>query len=83
MAIFLWIVIGLIAGWFATQLLDNRDGPLPHNLTLGSIGALVGGFMFTHLSTSPRPSFFGSLGTAVVGAIVVLLASRVIRRKAR
>ncbi len=80
MAIFLWIVIGLIAGWVVTLLLGERGGGLPNNLGLGLAGALVGGFMFTHLSTAARPSFFGSLGTAVVGAILVLFIWRLVRR---
>ncbi len=80
MAIFLWIVIGLIAGWLATLLLGERGGGLPNNLVLGLAGAVVGGFLFTHLSPAARPNFFGSLGTAVVGAFVVLVLWRAFRR---
>jgi len=80
MAIFLWIVIGLLAGWAATLLLGARGGGLPDNLTVGLVGSLVGGFSFTHLSTAVRPSLFGSLGTAVVGAIIVLIIWRAFRR---
>jgi uncharacterized membrane protein YeaQ/YmgE (transglycosylase-associated protein family) len=80
MAIFLWIVIGLLAGWAATLLFGARSGGLPNNLAVGLVGALVGGFSFTHLSPAVRPSFFGSLGTAVVGAIIVLIIWRAFRR---
>ncbi len=80
MAIVLWSVIGLLAGWLATLLLGERGGGLPNNLVLGLAGAVVGGFLFTHLSTAARPSFFGSLGTAVVGAFVVLVLWRAFRR---
>ena len=80
MAIFLWIVIGLIVGWVVTLLLGERGGGLPNNLTFGLMGAVVGGFMFTHLSTAARPSCFGSLGTAVIGAIILLGLWRLFRR---
>jgi uncharacterized membrane protein YeaQ/YmgE (transglycosylase-associated protein family) len=80
MAITLWIIIGLIAGWFATQLFSERGGGTPHNFSFGLIGAVGGGFLFTHLSPAQQPSFFGSLLTAIVGAAVVLLVWRVIRR---
>ena len=80
MALFLWAVIGLLAGWVATQLLAGRDGALSQNLTAGLIGSVVGGYLFTHLSPALNPSFFGSLLTALIGAAAVLVVWRVIRR---
>ena len=80
MAIFLWGVIGLLAGWLVTLLFGRRGGGLPNNLMLGVVGGVVGGLLFTHLSTAARPSFFGSLGTAIVGAIVVLAVWRAVKR---
>jgi uncharacterized membrane protein YeaQ/YmgE (transglycosylase-associated protein family) len=79
MAVISWIVIGLIAGWLAAQLLGARGGVL-NNLAVGLIGGVLGGFLFRHLSTDPRPNFFGSLLTATVGAVLVLLIWRLIRR---
>jgi len=80
MAFFLWAVIGLLAGWIATQLLDGRDGALSQNLTVGLIGSVVGGYLFTHLSPALNPSLIGSLLTAILGATAVLVVWRVIRR---
>jgi uncharacterized membrane protein YeaQ/YmgE (transglycosylase-associated protein family) len=80
MAIIIWIVIGLIAGWFATKLFGERGGGTPHNFSLGLVGAVGGGFLFTHLSPAQQPNFFGSLLTAIVGAAVILFVWRVIRR---
>ena len=80
MAIFIWIVIGLLIGWLVTLFFGERGGGMPNNLTLGLAGAVVGGFLFTYLSPAERPSFFASLGTAVIGAILVLAVWRVIKR---
>lgn len=80
MAIFLWIVIGLFAGWLASQIFNDRRGGMPNNLMLGLGGSVVGGLLFTHLSPAPTPSFFGSLGTAVFGAAIVLFIWRAFRR---
>jgi uncharacterized membrane protein YeaQ/YmgE (transglycosylase-associated protein family) len=79
MGIATWIVIGLIAGWLANLILGTRGGPV-HNLAIGLIGAVVGGLLFRHISTDHYPSFFGSLLTATVGAVILLVIWRAIRR---
>jgi uncharacterized membrane protein YeaQ/YmgE (transglycosylase-associated protein family) len=79
MGIILWIIIGLVAGWLATQILGGRGGLL-HNLAIGLIGAIVGGFLFEKLNLHVMPDFWGNLITATIGAIVFLLIWRAIRR---
>ncbi|HTQ82942.1 MAG TPA: GlsB/YeaQ/YmgE family stress response membrane protein [Pseudolabrys sp.] len=79
MGIISWIVIGLIAGWLAHRILGGRDGIL-NNLAVGLIGAIVGGVLFTELSVAVAPDFFGSLITAIIGALVFLVVWRAIRR---
>jgi len=74
MGIFSWIILGLIAGFIGSKIVDKQDQGFWLNIALGIIGALVGGFLF---------SFFGSSGVtgldlwsmivAIVGAVVVLL----------
>jgi len=46
MGVIAWIVIGLIAGWLANQLLGGRGGGLLYNLAVGLDGAIVGGIIF-------------------------------------
>ena len=79
MGIISWIVIGLIAGWLAHRILGGRGGIL-NNLAVGLIGAIVGGVLFTELSVAVAPDFFGSLITAIIGALVFLVVWRAIRR---
>ena len=74
MGIFSWIILGLIAGFIGSKIVDQQGQGLWLNIALGIIGALVGGFLF---------SFFGSSGVtglelwsmivAIVGSVVVLL----------
>ena len=79
MGVFYWIIIGLVAGWLATMLLGGRGGLL-HNLAVGLVGAIVGGFLFEKLRLEVMPDFWGQLITATIGAIVFLLIWRAIRR---
>jgi uncharacterized membrane protein YeaQ/YmgE (transglycosylase-associated protein family) len=74
-----WIIVGLIAGWLATQILGRRGGLL-YNLAVGLVGAIVGGFLFEKLRLEVVPDFWGNLITATIGAVVFLLIWRAIRR---
>jgi len=79
MGVIAWIIIGLLAGWLATQILGGRGGLL-YNLAVGLVGAIVGGFLFEKLRLEVVPDFWGNLITATIGAIVFLLIWRAIRK---
>jgi uncharacterized membrane protein YeaQ/YmgE (transglycosylase-associated protein family) len=74
MSIIGWIVLGLIAGWIGSNIVDNGGrGPLM-DIVLGVVGALVGGAIFSALGAVPITGFnLYSLFVAVIGAIVVLV----------
>ena len=78
MGILVWIVIGLIAGWLAHVILGGRGGIL-HNLAVGLVGAIVGGFLFEKLNLQVIPDFWGNLITATIGAVIFLAVWRAIR----
>ena len=59
MGILAWILIGLIAGWLATQILGGTGGLL-YNLAVGLVGAIVGGFLFEKLRLEVMPDFWGN-----------------------
>ncbi len=44
MSILAWIVLGLIAGWLAGQVMKGRGYGLIGDLVLGIVGAIIGGF---------------------------------------
>jgi uncharacterized membrane protein YeaQ/YmgE (transglycosylase-associated protein family) len=79
MGVFVWIVIGLVAGWLAAKLTDSPGGLL-RNLAVGLVGAILGGLLFDTFGIRVMPSFFGSLVTATIGAIVFLLIWQAVRR---
>ena len=83
MGIIAWIILGLVAGFIGSKIINKSGEGFFLDLILGIVGAVVGGWLF---------SFFGahgvtglniySLVVAVVGAIVVLVAYHAIRRAA-
>jgi uncharacterized membrane protein YeaQ/YmgE (transglycosylase-associated protein family) len=79
MGVIAWIIIGLVAGWLAQQILGGSGG-LFHNLAVGLVGGIFGGFLFSKLHLEVVPDFWGNLITATIGAIVFLLIWRAIRR---
>ncbi|MBY0538301.1 GlsB/YeaQ/YmgE family stress response membrane protein [Patescibacteria group bacterium] len=79
--ILLWIVLGGIAGWIAS-LIMNTDGQqgLVLNVVVGIVGAMIGGFIFGLLGESPVTGFnLYSLMVAVAGAVVLLMIVKTVR----
>jgi uncharacterized membrane protein YeaQ/YmgE (transglycosylase-associated protein family) len=79
-----WILLGLVAGTLAKFLVPGRDpSGCVVTIVLGIVGALLGGFIGTRIGwgTVTTGSFdFRSIGLATLGAIVLLLLGRVVRR---
>jgi uncharacterized membrane protein YeaQ/YmgE (transglycosylase-associated protein family) len=75
MSILAWLVVGLIAGFIASKLINKRGEGLIMDIVLGVVGAVVGGFIFNFFGHSaPSGINLYSIFVAVIGAIVVLLA---------
>ena len=76
----LWfILIGIAAGWLAGQIMKGGGYGLVVDLIIGVIGAILGGFLFGLLGLSAT-GLLGRLITATVGAIVLILLLRLIKR---
>jgi uncharacterized membrane protein YeaQ/YmgE (transglycosylase-associated protein family) len=78
---FLWfILIGLIAGWLAGQLMKGGGFGVVGDIVVGVIGALLGGFLFRTLGVSIGGGLLGSLIVAVIGAVVLLFLLHLIKK---
>jgi len=81
MSIFTWIILGLVAGYIGSKIVNKRGEGLVRDIILGIVGAVVGGWLFRTLGASGVTGLnIYSLIVAVVGAIVVLLVYHAIRR---
>ncbi|MFO0908723.1 MAG: GlsB/YeaQ/YmgE family stress response membrane protein [Isosphaeraceae bacterium] len=74
-----FLVIGVVAGWLAGQIMKGSGFGLVGDLVVGVVGAVLGGFLFNALGL-PATKTIGQLITATVGAIVLIMALRVLKR---
>lgn len=73
MSIIAWIILGLIAGFIGSKLVNKTGEGLILDLVLGIVGAVVGGFIFNMFgATGVTGLNIYSLIVAVIGAVVVL-----------
>ncbi len=78
-----WIVLGLIAGFIASKLVNKRGEGLSFDILLGIVGAVIGGWLFNAVGATGVTGFnVWSLFVAVVGAVVLLVVWHAIRRSA-
>ena len=81
MSLLSWIVLGLIAGFIASKIVNKEGSGVLLDILLGVIGSIVGGWVFVMLGgTGTSGLNFHSLIVAVIGAIAVLLGYHAIRR---
>ncbi len=77
----LWyVLIGLLAGWLGSLIVKGSGSGLLLNLVIGVIGSVLGGWLFRLMGLSTT-SMLGSLITATVGAILLLLIVSLFTRK--
>jgi uncharacterized membrane protein YeaQ/YmgE (transglycosylase-associated protein family) len=74
MSIIAWIILGLVAGFIASKIVNKQGEGFFLDIVLGIVGAVVGGFIFSAVGASGVTGFnLYSLVVAVLGAIVVLV----------
>ena len=79
--IIIWIILGGVAGWLAEKVVGADHGIIT-NIVVGIIGAFIGGFLFDALEIAGDVDGLniGSLVVAFVGAVVLLLVLKFLRR---
>jgi uncharacterized membrane protein YeaQ/YmgE (transglycosylase-associated protein family) len=82
MGILSWLVLGGIAGWIASLLVNKSGEGLGVDIILGIIGGLLGGWAFTAMGYSGITGFnLWSLFVAVIGAVILLLLYHTLIRR--
>ena len=81
MSILGWIILGLIAGWIASKIVNRTGEGILMDIVLGVVGAVVGGWLFSLIGHAGVTGLnLYSMFVAVIGAVVVLLIYHAVRR---
>lgn len=81
MGILTWLVMGLIVGALAKWIMPGKDpGGLVITIGIGIVGAMIGGWLSTLIGIGGVDGFnLGSIGTATVGALILLWIYRKVK----
>lgn len=81
MSILAWVVLGLIAGFIGSKIVNKTGEGLLLDIVLGIVGAIVGGYLFSIFGAHGVTGLnLYSLFVAVIGSIVTLVIYHLIRR---
>jgi uncharacterized membrane protein YeaQ/YmgE (transglycosylase-associated protein family) len=82
MSFLAWIILGLIAGFIGSKLVNKRGEGLVLDIVLGIVGAFVGGWLFTTFGMAGVTGLnVYSMVVAVIGAVVVLVIYHALSRR--
>jgi uncharacterized membrane protein YeaQ/YmgE (transglycosylase-associated protein family) len=74
MGILSWLILGLIAGWIGSKIVNTTGEGFFLDIVLGIVGALVGGFLFSLVGAEGVSGLnLYSMFVAIIGSIVVLV----------
>ena len=82
MGIIIWLIVGAIAGWLAGQVVKGGGFGLIGDIIVGIIGALIAGWLLPmiHFPTF-SPWWANAILDAFIGAVILLIILRIIKRK--
>ncbi len=82
MSFLAWFILGLIAGFIASKIVNASGQGLLLDIVLGIVGAVVGGYLFTAIGATGVTGFnLYSIFVSIVGACVVLWLYHALSRR--
>jgi uncharacterized membrane protein YeaQ/YmgE (transglycosylase-associated protein family) len=77
-----WIVLGLIAGFIGSKIVNSKGEGILRDVLLGVVGAFAGGWLFHVFGASGVSGLnLYSLFVAVIGSVVLLVLYHAVRRR--
>ena len=82
MSVLAWIILGLIAGFIGSKIVNKRGEGLILDIVLGIAGAIVGGWLFSLVGAAGVTGLnFYSIFVAIIGSVVVLFVYHAVIRR--
>jgi uncharacterized membrane protein YeaQ/YmgE (transglycosylase-associated protein family) len=82
MSLLAWIVLGLVAGFIASKVINKTGQGVVLDIILGIVGAVIGGWLFTSFGMAGVTGFnLYSLVVAAIGAGIVLVVYHAVSRR--
>jgi uncharacterized membrane protein YeaQ/YmgE (transglycosylase-associated protein family) len=75
------LIVGVIAGWLAGQLVSGSGFGLIGNLAIGVIGAFIGAWLLPQLNIHIGSGMVGAIASATIGAVLLLIILRMFRKR--
>ena len=73
------LLVGLVAGWLAGQIVQGTGFGLINDLIIGIIGAFIGGWLLPQLGLHLGTGMLAAIINATIGALTLLLVLRLVR----
>ncbi len=80
--VIIWLLVGLVAGWLASQVVRGGGSGVVPNIVIGIVGAFLGGIVFRAAGwRAPFGGYAGLIFVAFIGAALLLLILGLTRRR--
>ena len=80
--VIIWLIVGLISGWLASQLVRGRGSGAATDIVVGIVGAFIGGMIFrAERWHAPFPGYAGLIFVAFCGAALLLIIMKLVNRR--
>lgn len=77
--LFIFLIVGLIAGWLGGKLVRGGGFGLIGNIVVGIVGAVIAGWLFPFLGVSLGTGFVAAVIHSTIGAVILLFVLRLVK----
>jgi uncharacterized membrane protein YeaQ/YmgE (transglycosylase-associated protein family) len=77
------LLVGVIAGWLAGQIVRGTGFGLIADLCIGIVGALIGSWLLPRLNVHLGVGIVAAIVQATIGAVLLLVVLKLVRGRGR